>query len=185
MPDAVLRKPGRLTVAERDLMRSHVAVGEQLVERVPYLAGASKIKNGSSVVYTVSLGGTHEGKVFVATLTEDADPYLGLGVAAGNFNVGDPAEPEYLLVSTDFLRVYVDGKPDSPWSWPPVDNTGACPLSLPIPSPWTTATGQHAYASQCTARQTRWPSRTRNRLVTTTATSRSTATAPRPSHRGW
>src|SRR2546423_10896958 len=43
VPDAVLRKPGRLTMAERDLMRSHVAVGEQLVERVPYLAGASKI----------------------------------------------------------------------------------------------------------------------------------------------
>jgi response regulator RpfG family c-di-GMP phosphodiesterase len=43
VPDAVLRKPGNLTAQEMQLMRSHVMMGEQLLERVPYLAGAQRI----------------------------------------------------------------------------------------------------------------------------------------------
>jgi response regulator RpfG family c-di-GMP phosphodiesterase len=43
VPDAVLRKPGALTPQETDLMRSHVLLGEQFLERVPYLAEARRI----------------------------------------------------------------------------------------------------------------------------------------------
>ena len=57
-------------------------------------------------------------------------------------------------------------------------------MSLPVPSPWTRATGQHAYASQWIAFHERNPSRTRTRLVITRASSRSKATAPRPSQTG-
>lgn len=95
------------------------------------LVGASHVMDGSSVIYTVSLGGTHEGKVFVATLTKEADPYLGLGVAVGNFHVGDPDLPEYVLASADVVRVYVDGKTPAMWSWDDVTNGPACPVSLP------------------------------------------------------
>ena len=52
------------------------------------------------------------------------------------------------------------------------------------PRPWSTATGQHGYAAQCTARQARRPRRARSRLVTMRASSRSKASAPKPSHRG-
>ena len=47
-----------------------------------------------------------------------------------------------------------------------------------------TATGQEAYASQCTVRHSRRPSRARARLVTTSASRRSNATVPRPSQIG-
>ena len=56
--------------------------------------------------------------------------------------------------------------------------------SLPVPSPWIRATGQQAYAVQCTARQPRQPIRDRRTLVIVSARSRSKATAPRPSHSG-
>ena len=39
--------------------------------------------------------------------------------------------------------------------------------SVPVPRPCSSATGQHAYATQWTARQARSPSRARTRLVTT------------------
>ena len=65
-------------------------------------------------------------------------------------------------------------------------NTSTSPVraSEPVPRPCNTATGQHAYASQCTNRQVVKPIRWRSRLVTTNARSRSTATAPRPSQNG-
>ena len=53
--------------------------------------------------------------------------------------------------------------------------------SVPAPNPWISATGQHRYPAQCTMRQARTPIRTRSRLVTSTASSRSNAIAPRPS----
>ena len=53
--------------------------------------------------------------------------------------------------------------------------------SVPVPSPCTRATGQQAYPAQCTARHTRGAIRVRNRLVTRTASSKSKATAPKPS----
>ena len=56
--------------------------------------------------------------------------------------------------------------------------------SLPVPSPWIRATGQQAYADQCTARQPPQPIRDRRTLVIVSARSRSKATAPRPSHSG-
>ena len=95
------------------------------------LLGAARLMNGSSAIYTVTLGGTFEGKVVAATLTRDADPYLGLGVAAGNFQIGDPAEPELILASADVLRVYVDGKSPAAWSWSDDVNGPGCPLRMP------------------------------------------------------
>src|SRR5581483_3967812 len=56
--------------------------------------------------------------------------------------------------------------------------------SLPVPSECSSATGQEAYASQCTARQARKPIRRRARLVATSASRRSNATVPRPSQKG-
>lgn len=100
---------------------------------VRVLLGAAKLKNGLSGVYTVSLGGANEGKVIVATLTPDADPYIGLGVAAGNLGVGDPDKPEYVAASADVLRVYVDESTTAMWSWSDADNGPACPLSIPMP----------------------------------------------------
>ena len=54
-------------------------------------------------------------------------------------------------------------------------------LSVPVPSPCQSATGQDAYASRCTARQARYDSRPRSRLVITSARIRSNAIAPSPS----
>jgi hypothetical protein len=54
---------------------------------------------------------------------------------------------------------------------------------VPVPTLCASAAGQHAYASQCTARQGRRPIRRRSRLVTVSATVRSNATAPSPIHR--
>jgi hypothetical protein len=52
-----------------------------------------------------------------------------------------------------------------------------------VPKLCASAAGQHAYASQCTARQGRRPIRRRTRLVTVSATMRSNATAPSPIHK--
>ncbi len=38
VPDAVLRKPGRLDKSERELMERHPEIGERMLERVPALA---------------------------------------------------------------------------------------------------------------------------------------------------
>ena len=57
-------------------------------------------------------------------------------------------------------------------------------MSLPVPTPWASATGQQAYAAQCTARQARRGTRCRSRLVSTRASIRSRVTAPRPSQNG-
>ncbi|MBI2525706.1 MAG: response regulator [Candidatus Rokubacteria bacterium] len=40
IPDAILLKPGPLTPAEWQVMRSHPEVGRQLVEQIPFLRGA-------------------------------------------------------------------------------------------------------------------------------------------------
>ncbi len=67
----------------------------------------------------------------------------------------------------------------------PVTRSSQCVFaSLPVPRPCTTATGQEAYASQWVERQSRWPRRRRSMLVTVSASSRSNATAPSPSHSG-
>ncbi len=56
--------------------------------------------------------------------------------------------------------------------------------SLPVPSAWTRAIGQAAYASQWNRRHVRKPKRPRRRLVMVSASSRSKATAPSPSQTG-
>ncbi len=56
--------------------------------------------------------------------------------------------------------------------------------SLPVPSVCSIASGQHAYATQWTARHTAKPMRWRSRLVMTSATSSSMESTPRPSHTG-
>ena len=40
IPDAILLKPGPLTPAEWEIMRSHPAAGRQIVEQIPFLRGA-------------------------------------------------------------------------------------------------------------------------------------------------
>jgi hypothetical protein len=56
--------------------------------------------------------------------------------------------------------------------------------SLPVPSAWTRAIGQAAYASQWNRRHVRKPKRPRRKLVMVSASSRSKATAPSPSQTG-
>lgn len=43
IPDAILRKPGRLTSAERAIMRTHSELGYQMVQKIPYLREAAEI----------------------------------------------------------------------------------------------------------------------------------------------
>src|SRR5215469_12080278 len=57
-------------------------------------------------------------------------------------------------------------------------------LSVPVPRPCQRAIGQHAYASQCTARQAIYGNRVRIRLVMMSASSKSKAMVPRLSHSG-
>jgi HD-GYP domain-containing protein (c-di-GMP phosphodiesterase class II) len=42
IPDAILRKPGKLTPKERAEMRSHPVLGEQLIARIPFLDGLAR-----------------------------------------------------------------------------------------------------------------------------------------------
>jgi HD-GYP domain-containing protein (c-di-GMP phosphodiesterase class II) len=42
IPDAILRKPGKLTAKERAEMRFHPVLGEQLIARIPYLDGLAR-----------------------------------------------------------------------------------------------------------------------------------------------
>ena len=63
-------------------------------------------------------------------------------------------------------------------------NTSRVVVSVPVARPCTTANGQHTYASQCTRRQARGPMRFRSKLVAINASTRSNATAPKPSHNG-
>src|SRR5580700_3097686 len=57
-------------------------------------------------------------------------------------------------------------------------------VSVPVPRPWITPTGQLAYAKRCTPRHVRQPRRCRTRLVAAIAISNSNPTTPRTSHRG-
>ena len=43
IPDAILRKPGRLTPDEQTLMREHARLGYQMLRRIPFLQEASNI----------------------------------------------------------------------------------------------------------------------------------------------
>lgn len=43
IPDEILRKPGKLTEMERELMREHCARGYQMLRKIPFLAGAAEI----------------------------------------------------------------------------------------------------------------------------------------------
>jgi putative nucleotidyltransferase with HDIG domain len=43
IPDAILRKPGRLTPEEQSLMREHARLGYQMLRRIPFLQEASSI----------------------------------------------------------------------------------------------------------------------------------------------
>lgn len=43
MPDAILRKPGRLTPEEQSRMREHARLGYQMLRRIPFLQEASNI----------------------------------------------------------------------------------------------------------------------------------------------
>jgi putative nucleotidyltransferase with HDIG domain len=43
IPDAILRKPGRLTPEEQMLMREHALLGYQMLRRIPFLREASNI----------------------------------------------------------------------------------------------------------------------------------------------
>lgn len=43
IPDAILRKPGKLTLAEQTLMREHCERGYDILRKIPFLAEASEI----------------------------------------------------------------------------------------------------------------------------------------------
>ena len=43
IPDDILRKPGKLSEGERELMREHCARGYQMLRKIPFLAGAAEI----------------------------------------------------------------------------------------------------------------------------------------------
>ena len=43
IPDEILRKPGKLTAEEQDLMREHCARGYNMLRKIPFLAGAAEI----------------------------------------------------------------------------------------------------------------------------------------------
>jgi putative nucleotidyltransferase with HDIG domain len=43
IPDAILLKPGPLTIEERQVMEQHVEIGYELVRRIPFLAEAAEI----------------------------------------------------------------------------------------------------------------------------------------------
>jgi putative nucleotidyltransferase with HDIG domain len=43
IPDAILRKPGRLTQEEQTLMREHARLGYQMLRRIPFLQEAANI----------------------------------------------------------------------------------------------------------------------------------------------
>jgi len=43
IPDAILRKPGKLTKDEMDIMQEHAYLGYQMLKKIPFLAEASEI----------------------------------------------------------------------------------------------------------------------------------------------
>jgi len=43
IPDAIMRKPARLTDAERSIMATHVNIGYEVLNRISFLAGAAEI----------------------------------------------------------------------------------------------------------------------------------------------
>jgi putative nucleotidyltransferase with HDIG domain len=43
IPDDILRKPGKLTPDEQDVMREHCARGYNMLKKIPFLAGAAEI----------------------------------------------------------------------------------------------------------------------------------------------
>ena len=43
IPDEILRKPGKLTAEEQELMREHCARGYNMLRKIPFLAGAAEI----------------------------------------------------------------------------------------------------------------------------------------------
>ena len=43
IPDQILRKPGKLTGQERDVMREHCTRGYHMLRKIPFLAGAAEI----------------------------------------------------------------------------------------------------------------------------------------------
>jgi len=43
VPDAILRKPGKLTMEEQEIMRTHCMRGHEMLCRIPFLADASEI----------------------------------------------------------------------------------------------------------------------------------------------
>jgi putative nucleotidyltransferase with HDIG domain len=43
IPDAILRKPGKLTAKETDVMRTHSELGYRMIHKIPYLREASEI----------------------------------------------------------------------------------------------------------------------------------------------
>ena len=43
IPDEILRKPGKLSEKERELMREHCGRGYQMLRKIPFLAGAAEI----------------------------------------------------------------------------------------------------------------------------------------------
>jgi len=43
IPDEILRKPGKLSERERELMREHCARGYQMLRKIPFLTGAAEI----------------------------------------------------------------------------------------------------------------------------------------------
>ena len=91
------------------------------------LAAAKELDVEGSIIYTISLGASHEGSVFIYSISE---PFLGIGVAAADLKLGG-AEPEYLVATADVLHVYVDGNPAMPLTWGLGAGGDTCPLSLP------------------------------------------------------
>ena len=43
IPDEILRKPGKLTTEEMDIMKEHCYYGYKIISRIPFLAEAAEI----------------------------------------------------------------------------------------------------------------------------------------------
>jgi FG-GAP repeat len=91
------------------------------------LAAAKSLEHGESAIYTIALGGTYAGTLFIKTTTT-SDPYLGLGVAAANMT--GTADPDYLIASPVALKIYTDGNANAPLIWPNATSGTTCPVEL-------------------------------------------------------
>ena len=92
--------------------------------------------------------------------------------------------PSELRIDPPTVRRQMREAPTARQHAPVIASIHGAKASLPAVRLWRTAIGHAAHASQWTARQSRWPIRSRTRLVMMTATSRSTEITPRATATG-